>query len=64
MSAQLLGHARALVAEQGVSADELRYLAGRLTESLRDTLRIAESRGRRLRTYGEDAAEAADCGDL
>ncbi|WP_327297703.1 MULTISPECIES: hypothetical protein [unclassified Streptomyces] len=46
-----------------MSADEFRYLAARLTESLRDVLRVAESRGRRLRAYGEEAAEA-DCDDL
>ncbi|MCX4726714.1 hypothetical protein ACIPW9_02025 [Streptomyces sp. NPDC090052] len=63
MGTQLLGHARSLVAEQGASADEFRYLAARLTESLRDVLRVAESRGRRLRACGEEAAEA-DCDDL
>ncbi|WP_203599018.1 hypothetical protein [Streptomyces sp. SID10853] len=52
-----------MVAEQGVSADEFRYLAARLTESLRDVLRVAESRGRRLAAYGAEPAEA-DCDDL
>ncbi|CAL9495964.1 hypothetical protein [Streptomyces sp. enrichment culture] len=47
MGAELLAHAHDLLprAPQG----ELRYLAERLTEALADALRVAESRGRRLR---------------
>ncbi|MFD8231122.1 hypothetical protein ACFV20_04395 [Streptomyces sp. NPDC059696] len=46
MGNQLLNHALALLPDEQPGA--LRYLAERLTESLRDALRVAESRGRRL----------------
>ncbi len=45
MAAALLGHARAMLDERQVSDGELRFLAERLVEALRDVLRIAESRG-------------------
>ncbi|MEU5308376.1 hypothetical protein [Streptomyces sp. NPDC021562] len=48
MADGLLEHAAALLAEHHVARDELRYLATRLTESLRDVKRVAESRGARL----------------
>ncbi|MFI6248172.1 hypothetical protein [Streptomyces sp. NPDC051016] len=48
MADDLLDHAAELLAEQRLSADELRYLARRLSESLRDVKRVAESRGARL----------------
>ncbi|MFE7626647.1 hypothetical protein [Streptomyces sp. NPDC057509] len=44
----VLTEARALLAETGVGTRELRFTGVRLAESLRDTLRIAESRGYRL----------------
>ncbi|WP_432080895.1 hypothetical protein [Streptomyces sp. WAC 04229] len=47
MGAELLAHAHDLLARAPHS--ELRYLAERLTEALADALRVAESRGRRLR---------------
>ena len=47
MGAELLGHARALLPD--TPHGELRFLAERLTEALADALRVAESRGRRLR---------------
>ncbi|MEU0086881.1 hypothetical protein [Streptomyces sp. NPDC006274] len=60
MGNELLLHADALLAERGTAPDELRYLSGCLTESLRDVLRIAESRGARLGgpggTVGADEA--------
>ncbi|ANP56363.1 hypothetical protein J2Z21_009792 [Streptomyces griseochromogenes] len=46
MGKELLGHALHLLAES--PPGELRFLAERLTETLRDVLRIAERRGRRL----------------
>ncbi|EFL32269.1 conserved hypothetical protein [Streptomyces viridochromogenes DSM 40736] len=49
MAGDLLGHAAELLAERRVTSAELRYLALRLTESLRDVTRVAESRGARLR---------------
>lgn len=47
MGNQLVDHAIALPPPDEQPGD-LRYLAERLTEALRDALRIAESRGRRL----------------
>ncbi|MEV5437305.1 hypothetical protein AB0K80_15000 [Streptomyces sp. NPDC052682] len=46
MGTQLVGHARAMLPD--TPPGDLRYLAERLTEALENTLRIAESRGRRL----------------
>ncbi|GGX15996.1 hypothetical protein [Streptomyces lomondensis] len=46
MGSQLVEHALALL--PGTPPSDLRYLAERLTEALRDALRIADSRGRRL----------------
>ncbi|MGX1561901.1 hypothetical protein [Streptomyces sp. NPDC055506] len=48
MADDLLGHADALLAERRVTSAEVRYLALRLTECLRDVRRVAESRGARL----------------
>lgn len=53
MGADLLHHAGALLAEPKADAGELRYLTERLCEALRDVLRVAESRGARLPSYGE-----------
>ncbi|GGL90127.1 hypothetical protein GCM10010129_37480 [Streptomyces fumigatiscleroticus] len=46
MGSRLLAHARDML--PGAPDGELRYPAARLTEALEDSLRIAESRGRRL----------------
>lgn len=46
MGQELVDHALALLPD--TQPGDLRYLAERLTEALRDALRIAESRGRRL----------------
>ncbi|MFD8228041.1 hypothetical protein ACFV16_28240 [Streptomyces massasporeus] len=48
MADALLGHADELLAERRVTGEELHYLARRLSESLRDVKRVAESRGARL----------------
>ncbi|MFI8889681.1 hypothetical protein [Streptomyces paradoxus] len=48
MADRLLGHAAELLAERRVTGAELHYLARRLSESLRDVIRVAESRGARL----------------
>ncbi|WP_434589685.1 hypothetical protein [Streptomyces sp. A5-4] len=48
MAEELLGHAADLLANQRVGRKELHFLASRLTESLRDVARVAESRGARL----------------
>ena len=47
MGAELLAHAYDLLPR--APHGELRYLAERLTEALADALRVAESRGRRIR---------------
>ncbi|MEW2567733.1 hypothetical protein [Streptomyces sp. NPDC047070] len=48
MAAELLGHAADLLADRKATADQLRYLAGRLAEALTDVHRVAESRGARI----------------
>ncbi|MFF2407192.1 hypothetical protein [Streptomyces sp. NPDC058092] len=48
MADDLLGHAADLLADRRVTGSELHFLASRLTESLRDVKRVAESRGARL----------------
>ncbi|QHA04832.1 hypothetical protein GQF42_17400 [Streptomyces broussonetiae] len=48
MADGLLGHAADLLAEQRLTNEELRYLARRLSESLTDVRRVAESRGARI----------------
>ncbi|MFK4268219.1 hypothetical protein [Streptomyces milbemycinicus] len=62
MGTQLLGHARVLLTDRKADAGELRFLASRLCEALRDVLRVAESRGMRLPAYGEDGP-AGDAGE-
>ncbi|MCX4667385.1 hypothetical protein OG453_12040 [Streptomyces sp. NBC_01381] len=55
---KLLDHSRSMLTEHPLSVTELRFLAARLTESLGDVLRIAESRGRQLRLSPEDSYKA------
>ncbi|WP_063817460.1 hypothetical protein [Streptomyces scabiei] len=53
-AAVILGLARPMVAEDAkLTADELRWIASRLIESLTDVLNIAESRGQRIPAYEE-----------
>lgn len=47
MGGELLTYARGMLTD--ASEGELRFLAQRLTEALQDALRVAESRGHRLR---------------
>ncbi|WP_371584229.1 hypothetical protein [Streptomyces sp. NBC_01314] len=47
MGTELLAHARALL--PSTQRGELCFLTERLTEALNDALRVAESRGQRLR---------------
>ena len=56
MAGDLLGHADALLAEHRVTTAELHYLARRLSESLRDVKRVADSRGARLAMASNDDA--------
>ncbi|MFH8799406.1 hypothetical protein ACH4F6_07385 [Streptomyces sp. NPDC017936] len=48
MADDLLDHAADLLGDDKATAPQLRFLAARLTESLRDVHRIARSRGDRL----------------
>ncbi|MFF7650685.1 hypothetical protein ACFZCY_12645 [Streptomyces sp. NPDC007983] len=48
MGTDLLDHAHALLGAPKADVRELRFLAERLCEALRDVLRVAESRGIRL----------------
>lgn len=48
MAGDLLGHAVGLLGDRKVTGAELHFLASRLTESLREVKRVAESRGARL----------------
>lgn len=48
MGTELLSHAQALLDDPKVDAGQLRFLSARLTEALRDAMRVAESRGARL----------------
>lgn len=62
MGAELLSHAAELLEDHMAGPAELHYLSTRLTEALRDALRISASRGARLAdrydvaTHGEDSA--------
>ncbi|MGR3934241.1 hypothetical protein [Streptomyces sp. BRA346] len=58
MGAELLGHARALLDDRKADIGEVRFLAERLCEALRDVLRVAESRGARLPTGDEENGPA------
>ncbi|MGW7574227.1 hypothetical protein [Streptomyces sp. NPDC054765] len=53
MGIDLLDFARELLDDSKVAPHELRFLAYRLMESLRDALRVAESRGDRIPVRGD-----------
>ncbi|MEV5436029.1 hypothetical protein AB0K80_08355 [Streptomyces sp. NPDC052682] len=48
MADELLGHAADLLADRRATPEQLRFLLGRMRESLTEVCRIAESRGERL----------------
>ncbi|GAA2506853.1 hypothetical protein GCM10023100_41140 [Actinocorallia cavernae] len=48
MAGELLGHAADMLADDKATPDQLRFALARMSESLRDVHRIAESRGARL----------------
>ncbi|MGY5131900.1 hypothetical protein ACWGJW_05740 [Streptomyces nigrescens] len=52
MADDLLGHATDMLSDSKLSAGELRFLATELTAALRDTRRVAVSRGARLAAAG------------
>ncbi|MEU9790447.1 hypothetical protein AB0E27_07420 [Streptomyces sparsogenes] len=54
MGRELLRHARVLLEDRKADVRELRFLAERLCEALRDVLRVAESRGGRLAVHEND----------
>ncbi|WP_405891368.1 hypothetical protein OG612_06260 [Streptomyces sp. NBC_01527] len=56
----LLSHAADILKDENVKPWELRYLSARLYEALRDALRVAESRGNRLREPGDGDGEPDD----
>lgn len=58
MASDLLDHVEDLLSGEEVTAEQLRYCVGRLQESLRETLRVADSRGERLPAPDADAADA------
>ncbi|MFJ9887499.1 hypothetical protein ACIQRW_16745 [Streptomyces sp. NPDC091287] len=57
MADELLGHAADLLADDGSTGPQVRFLAGRLTESLHQIVRVAESRGSRLDALLPDRSE-------
>ncbi|MFD4261691.1 hypothetical protein ACFWR9_29700 [Streptomyces sp. NPDC058534] len=61
-AAVILGLARPMIEDTAnLTADELRWVARRLIESLGDVLNIAESRGQRIPPYeGDDSDDEAD----
>ncbi|WP_405597765.1 hypothetical protein OG741_14480 [Streptomyces sp. NBC_01410] len=59
MGAELLGHAEAIIDDPRVDAFQLRFLSARLTEALRDAMRVAESRGARLPEPDTDPSSGA-----
>ncbi|MDG9716728.1 hypothetical protein [Streptomyces sp. DH24] len=48
MAEDLLDHAADMLADDGATVVQVRFLAARLAEALRDVHRVAESRGARL----------------
>ncbi|MFJ8250309.1 hypothetical protein [Streptomyces sp. NPDC094466] len=63
MADELLGHAADLLADDASTGPQVRFLADRLTESLRQIVRVAESRGSRLSALLPDRPETAVKGD-
>ncbi|MFD4631466.1 hypothetical protein ACFVYR_21160 [Streptomyces sp. NPDC058284] len=62
MADELLGHVDDLAGDSRATAPQLRYMAARMAESLRDVTRIARSRGARLPVpvYDDDPEEEGD----
>lgn len=67
MAGELLDHAADMLADRRATPVQLRFLAARMVEALRDVHRIAESRGARLPApvYDEpDSLEETDGDDV
>ncbi|MER5900390.1 hypothetical protein ABT150_09855 [Streptomyces mirabilis] len=60
MSAALLDHAADMLDDHKVTAAQLRFLAARMAEALRDVHRIAESRGARLPRPAHDGPDGIE----
>ncbi|WP_367044575.1 hypothetical protein [Streptomyces sp. Je 1-332] len=60
MAGDLLGHAADTIADRKATPEELRFVAARLTESLREVHRIAESRGDRLSAFDPSDVDDSD----
>ncbi|MEV8319480.1 hypothetical protein AB0Q95_35515 [Streptomyces sp. NPDC059900] len=60
MAGDLLGHAAPVIADSNATPEELRFVAARLTESLREVQRIAESRGDRLAAFDHPGVDDGD----
>ncbi|WUL96346.1 hypothetical protein OG879_28895 [Streptomyces caniferus] len=58
MAAELLALAADLLADNRASSVQLRFLGDRMTEALRDVVRIAHSRGARLPAPGREERRA------
>jgi hypothetical protein len=52
MAGELLDHVADLLDDDKVTADQLRFTPARMSESLRDVKRVADSRGDRLPEAG------------
>ncbi|MEV0602293.1 hypothetical protein AB0I82_23740 [Streptomyces sp. NPDC050315] len=59
MGAALIEHVDEVFNAPSVTPEQVRYVADRLVESLVDVLRIAESRGERLRASVQEAGRQA-----
>lgn len=59
MGAQLVDHAQELLGDPRAGAGELRFLSARLSEALRDAVRVAESRGARLTVSDADEEDTS-----
>ncbi|WP_416982870.1 hypothetical protein [Streptomyces sp. T028] len=60
MADELLDHAADMLADRTVTSAQLRFLAARMAEALRDVHRIAESRGARLPAPERDDPDEPD----
>ncbi|WP_373559139.1 hypothetical protein [Streptomyces sp. SA15] len=63
MAGELLDHAADMLADHKATSVQLRFLAARMSEALRDVHRIAESRGARLAVLASDGPDGIDSGD-
>ncbi|MFD3541382.1 hypothetical protein ACFWUQ_18060 [Streptomyces sp. NPDC058662] len=60
LGAELLGYVAEVLADEEADSDELRLLVTDLAGALRDAVRVATSRGHRLRIAASTPADCAD----